>query len=375
MEQEKQYRIVLTGGGSGGHVMPLIAVTESLRTKLGDRIDFLYIGSKGKIEQDAMIEAHVPVRFIKTGKMRRYFSLQNFTDFFKIPVGFVQALWYLLKYMPNVIFSKGGNVSVPVVIAAWLYRIPIMTQDSDAVPGMSTRIIGKLADRVAVAYPSAMNYFSNGHAALIGNPVRKDILTGDKDEALKLFGLSSDKLTVLVLGGSLGARIIDKAIVKILPKLLMQAQVIHQTGEAHYDETVQSAKEIGVIANENGYVPKAFMDINEMKQALAVADMIVSRAGANAIAEIAAIGKPAILIPLAVAANDEQRMNAYEIARVGGAIVLEEGNLGENMFLGQITELLQNGPFREHMAESIKVFYHPDAADAIADELIRLIQQ
>ena len=375
MEQEKQYRIVLTGGGSGGHVMPLIAVTESLRAKLGDRIDFLYIGSKGKIEQDAMSESHVPAKFIATGKMRRYFALQNFVDFFKVPIGFVQALWYLLRYMPDVVFSKGGNVSVPVVIAAWLYRIPIMTQDSDAVPGMATRVIGKLADRVAVAYPSAMDYFSAGHAALIGNPVRKDILTGDRTEALKCFGLSGDTFTVLVLGGSLGARIIDKAIVKILPKLLTHAQVIHQTGEAHYDETVQSAKDLGVVANANGYIPKAFMDINEMKQALVVADLVVSRAGANAIAEIAAMGKPAILIPLAVAANDEQRMNAYEIARVGGAVVLEEGNLGENMFLGKITGLLQDAPLRAHMAQSITVFYHPDAADTIADELIRLIRQ
>jgi UDP-N-acetylglucosamine--N-acetylmuramyl-(pentapeptide) pyrophosphoryl-undecaprenol N-acetylglucosamine transferase len=346
-----------------------------LRAKLGDRIDFLYIGSKGKIEQDAMNEVHVPVRFIATGKMRRYFALQNFVDFFRIPVGFVQALWHLLQYMPDVIFSKGGNVSVPVVLAAWFYRIPIMTQDSDAVPGMATRIIGKLAERVAVAYPSAMSYFSPGRAALIGNPVRKDILTGDRTEALKQFGLSNDKLTVLVLGGSLGARIIDKSIVTILPKLLTHVQVIHQTGVAHYEETVQSAKELEVIVDANGYVPRAFMAIDEMKQALAAADVVVSRAGANAIAEIAALGKPAILIPLASAANDEQRMNAYEIARVGGAIVLEEGNLGENMFLGKITGLLQDAPLREHMAQSIKVFYHPDAADAIADELIRLIQQ
>ena len=375
MEEEKNYRIVLTGGGSGGHVMPLVAVAQSLRGKLGDRADFLYIGSEGKIEQDAMTEAGVPVKFVLTGKMRRYFSLRNFSDFFKVPVGFVQALWHLLRYMPDVVFSKGGHVAVPVVLAAWLYRIPIVTQDSDAVPGMATRMLGKFANRIAVAYPSAMKYFPADSVALVGNPVRTDILTGSVDEARKLFGLDETKPTVLVLGGSLGARMIDKAIVKILRKLLSHAQVIHKTGAAHYDETVKSAKELGVDVDQGGYFPRAFLQIDELKHALAAADVIVSRAGANAIAEIAGVGKPLILIPLASAANDEQRMNAYEIARIGGAIVLEEGNLGENIFLGKITGLLADSGLREQMSQSIRVFYHPEAADTIADELIRLMQK
>lgn len=375
MEEEKQYRVVLTGGGSGGHVMPLVAVTQSLRAKLGDRTDFLYIGSKGKIEQDAMNEALVPSKFILTGKMRRYFSLRNFTDLFRIPVGFMQALWHLFWYMPDAVFSKGGHVAVPVVLAAWIYRIPIVTQDSDAVPGMATRMLGKFANRIAVAYPSAMKYFPADSVALIGNPIRTEFLTGTAEEGRKLFGLQEAKPTVLILGGSLGARIIDKAIVTILPKLLTKAQVIHQTGADHYDETISSAKELGVEADQGGYFPRAFMQIDELKHALAVADVIVSRAGANAIAEIAALEKPSILIPLASAANDEQRMNAYEIARIGGAIVLEEGNLGENIFLGKITGLLEDKVLQGQMAQAIKVFYHPDAADVISDELIQLMQK
>ena len=375
MELLKPYRIVLTGGGSGGHVMPLVAVAESLRKKIDTQLDFLYIGSKGKIEQDAMDEAGIPVKFILTGKMRRYFSLYNFVDIFKIPLGCIQALWHLLWYMPDVIFSKGGHVAVPVVLAAWVYRIPIMTQDSDAVPGMATRILGKFADRVAVAYPSAMNYFPKNSVALIGNPVRSLIVGGDADTARGLFGLRADKPVVLVLGGSLGARIIDKAITAILPKLLTQTQVIHQTGEAHYEETVALAAEGGIVDTESGYIPKAFLQIEELRQALALADIVVSRAGANAIAEIAAVGKPAILIPLASAANNEQRMNAYEIARVGGAIVLEDGNLGESILLAKIQALIADTQLRSTMAQSIQVFYHPDAADIIADELIRLMQK
>jgi UDP-N-acetylglucosamine--N-acetylmuramyl-(pentapeptide) pyrophosphoryl-undecaprenol N-acetylglucosamine transferase len=373
MENNKNYRIVLTGGGSGGHVMPIVAVVASLRNKLGDQIDFLYIGSKGKIEQDAMNEADVPVKFILTGKMRRYFAFQNFVDGFKIPLGFLQALWHLLWYMPDVVFSKGGHVAVPVVLAAWIYRIPIVTQDSDAVPGMATRILGKFADRVAVAYPSTMNYFPSHMVALIGNPVRTGILTGDASEARKRFGLDATRSTVLVLGGSLGARIIDTSLVTILPKLLPQTQVIHQTGEAHYDETIKRAEELGITPDNGGYFPRAFLQMDDLKHALAVADLVISRAGANAIAEIAAVGKPSILIPLLSAANDEQRMNAYEIARVGGALVLEEGNLKENIFLSKITELLNDSELRGRMAQSIKVFYHPNAADTIADELIRLM--
>ncbi len=373
MEQEKFYRIVLTGGGSGGHVMPLVAVAQSLRAKLGLQVDFLYIGSKGKIEEDAMDAVLVPTKFILTGKMRRYFSFRNFVDFFKIPVGFVQSLWYLLRYMPDAVFSKGGYVAVPVVLAAWMYRIPIVTQDSDAVPGMATRILGKFATRVAVAYPTALNHFPSQIVALIGNPVRPEILTGSVEEARTRFGLNTVKPTILVLGGSLGARSIDRSVVAMLPKLLQRAQVIHQTGEAHYKETVHAAGELGIKDDSDDYFPRAFLQMDDLKHAMAAADVIVSRAGANAIAEIAALGKPAILIPLSSAANDEQRMNAYEIARVGGAIVLEENNLGENIFLSKITELLDDSALRARMAEAIKVFYHPEAADVIADELIRLM--
>jgi UDP-N-acetylglucosamine--N-acetylmuramyl-(pentapeptide) pyrophosphoryl-undecaprenol N-acetylglucosamine transferase len=367
------YRVVLTGGGSGGHIMPLVAVAHSLRKKLGDQVEFLYIGSEGRIEQHAMDSISAPTNFILTGKMRRYFSLMNFVDCFKVPIGFVQAAWHLWRYMPDVVFSKGGNVAVPVVIAAWLFRIPILTQDSDAVPGISTRILGKFADRIAVAYPSAMSHFPSGSVALTGNPIRFDILTGDSEEARKQFGLREVKPIVLVLGGSLGALSLNKAIVAILPKLLPQAQVIHQTGEAHYKDTLKMAGEIGVKDGRDGYVPKAFMHIDELKHAFAVANIVVSRAGANAIAEIAASKKPSILIPLSSAANDEQRMNAYEIARVGGALVLEENNLGENILLNKISSLLKDTELQKSMSEAVHIFYHPDAADVIADELIHLM--
>jgi UDP-N-acetylglucosamine--N-acetylmuramyl-(pentapeptide) pyrophosphoryl-undecaprenol N-acetylglucosamine transferase len=370
------HRIVLTGGGSGGHVMPLVAVAQSLYARLGnDGVKFLYIGSRGKIEEDAMASIAVPTKFILTGKFRRYFSFRNMADCVRVPCGFVQALWYLWRFMPDAVFSKGGYVAVPVVLAAWMYRIPIMTQDSDAVPGMATRIIGKFANRVAVAYPSALTYFPTNTTALIGNPVRTEVLSGDASDARVRFGLSAEKPVVLVLGGSLGARILDKAIVKVLPKLLPMTQVIHQTGDALYDETIKDAQGIGIEANTGGYVPVPFLQMIDIKAALAVADVVVSRAGANAIAELAATGKVCILVPLLSAANDEQRMNAYEIARIGGAIVLEEENLGENIFLNTLNNALTDTVLRAKLSSSIRAFYHPEAANAIADELIHLMQK
>jgi UDP-N-acetylglucosamine--N-acetylmuramyl-(pentapeptide) pyrophosphoryl-undecaprenol N-acetylglucosamine transferase len=374
MDGQPTYRIVLTGGGSGGHVMPLVAVAEKLREKLGSEVEFLYVGSKGKIERSAMEGAGIPVKFVMTGKLRRYWSLRNFLDAFRVPLGFLQALWHLLWYMPDAVFSKGGFVAVPVVLAAWVYRIPVLTQDSDAVPGMATRILGKFADRVAVAYPSAKQYFLADRVVLTGNPIRTEITRGSLEDARRRFGLDPEKPTVFVLGGSLGALAIDRAVVRILPKLLQRAQVIHQTGEAHYRDTVARAEELGIRPGEGGYRPFPFLGLDELRDAFAAADLMVSRAGANAIAEIAAVGKPAILVPLATAANDEQRMNAYEIARIGGALVLEEGNLGENMLLDKIGGLLDDHGLSARMGEAVRAFHRPDAADLIAEGIIGLIR-
>lgn len=375
MDPEKTYRVVLTGGGTGGHIMPLVAVAEELRKQLNGRVEFLYIGSEGTLEHEAMHNASIPAKYIATGKLRRYWAFQNFVDFFKVPLGFLQSLWHLLRYMPDAVFSKGGYVAVPVVLAAWVYRIPILTQDSDAVPGMATRILGKFADRVAVAYASAMPYFLPDRVALTGNPVRKQITEGKREEARNLFHLVENKPVILVLGGSLGSLIIDKAIVTILPKLLEEAQVIHQTGASPYEETIRSAEELGIHSGNGGYAATPFLQVDDLKHALALADLVVSRAGANAISEIAALGKPAILIPLSTAANDEQRMNAYEIARMGGALVLEENNLGENILLGKITHLLKDKELLQKMGESIRAFHHPEATEHIAKGLIELIER
>jgi UDP-N-acetylglucosamine--N-acetylmuramyl-(pentapeptide) pyrophosphoryl-undecaprenol N-acetylglucosamine transferase len=373
-------RIVLTGGVSGGHTFPLIAVARSLRKKLAlteqAPTEFLFIGSRGPFEGDAMAAEGIPVRYVLTGKWRRYFSVQNLIDPFKVPIGFFQALWQLFLFMPDAVFAKGGSASVPVVLAAWVYRIPILIHDSDAVAGRANRFLSHFVSRIAIAYPSAHNFFPKNITALTGNPVREEITAGNAQRALERFRLSSEKPILLVLGGSQGARVLNEAILGILPHLLEKnIQVLHQTGHKNYEDIVASVEAYGVKIGESGYVPQAFLTAEELGDVLSAATLVISRAGAGSIAELAATAKATILVPLIGAANDEQRMNAYDVAALGGALVLEEPNLGEHILSEKIEELLNDAALRQTMGEKLHVFYHPDAADAIADGVVSLIRK
>lgn len=367
-------RVALTGGVSGGHTFPLIAVAQSLRLRFPGGIEFLFIGSRGHFESDEIAEADIPMKRVLTGKWRRYFSLWNLVDFFKVPIGFFQALWHLFFFMPDAVFAKGGAASVPVVLAAWIYRIPILIHDSDAVAGRANRFLSHFAKRIAIAYPSAHNFFPVEKTALTGNPVRKEILSGDAARAASQFKLSLEKPLVFVFGGSLGAQALNTAILRILPRLLEKnIQVLHQTGSKNYEAIVAAVEASGLKIGESGYVPRAFFKVSELADALALATLVLSRAGAGSIAELAATQKAAILVPLEGAANDEQRMNAYDVAAIGGALVMEEANLGEHILFEKIEELLGNPELRQAMGKKLQSFFHPDAADAIASGVYDLI--
>jgi len=381
-------RVVLTGGGSGGHVFPLIAVAKELREKK-KRIKFLYIGSKaqfGKQAKDLMAQEEIKTKNILAGKIRRYFSLYYFWDLLKMPIGVVQSLWILLWYMPDVIFSKGGYVSVPVVIAAWIYRIPILTHESDAIPGWANRFIGKMSRYVAVSYPSTRAYFIEEKVVLTGNPIRKELLQGDIVRARERWQFSESMPVILVIGGSQGAKSLNDAVIGIMSDLSHRAQVLHVTGENNYKEASDYAGEMGFKSGRHRYVAVPFLERDEMADAYALADLIISRAGANSLTEIAANKKPAILIPLESQdqpinamefaappkgdANDYDQMKAYQIAAVGGATVLEEANLGHHLLMGKITELLDQPELRAKMAQQVGLFYHPDAAEKIANGVL-----
>ncbi len=370
-------RIVLTGGGSGGHVFPLIAVAEELRRQC-DNVEYLYIGTSsqmGEIAQQAMANVNIPTKNIQAGKMRRYFSFEYILDFFRMPIGIIQSLWHLLVFMPDAVFSKGGYAAVPVVIAARIYRIRVLTHDSDAVPGWSNRIGGKLSYYVAVSYVESKRYFLAEKTLLTGNPIRTAMTQGDRERGYQRWGFSESKPIIFVFGGSQGARIINDAVLRILPELSKVAQILHVTGKDHHENALHLAAEYGFKSGRHRYVAAPFLDREEMADAYAISDVIMSRAGANSITEIAANQKVAILVPLANSANNHQHMNAYEVARMGGAMVLEETNLGSNLLLEKIMELLHSKELREKLQENIKSFYHPEAAQKIAAGIIKMIEE
>lgn len=352
--------------------MPLIAVTRKIREKQPD-VQLMFVGPKGKMEETLMGSENIPSKWIVVGKMRRYFSLLNFVDFFKIIFGVMQSLVILLTEMPDAIFSKGGYASFPVVFVGWLYRIPILIHESDAIPGLANRILKKFVDRVAVAYVEAEKEFPAAQVVVTGNPLRADINLGDAKKAREMFSLTESKKVIFVYGGSQGAQVINNKILDILPELLQKYQIIHQTGEKNFDEVRHRAGEMGIKAGREGYIPLAFIG-EELKDILAVSDLVISRAGANSISEIAANGKPSIFIPLQSAANDHQRMNAYALARIGGCVVLEESNLGENLFMSRILEIMESPELQRKLSENIKTFYHADATEKIAIGILDMIK-
>ncbi len=365
-------KIVLTGGGTGGHLVPLVVIAKKIKEK-NPEAQFLFIGPAGAMEKKIIGGAGIPMKKIATGKMRRYFSFQNLVDFFKVPFGILQVLCLLLWNMPDAIFSKGGYASVPVVLVGWLYRIPILIHESDANPGVSNSILAKFANRVAVAYSQAEIYFPAEQVVLTGNPLREDIVQGEAQKARELFSLIESKKVIFVWGGSQGSKIINDNILEVLPELLREYQVIHQTGENNLKEVKKKAGELGIKAGREGYFPLAFIE-EELKDILAVSDLVISRAGSSSISEIAANRIPSILIPLENAANNHQRMNAYAIAKIGGTVVLEEANLRGHILLGKIKEILTNDEFREKLRNNVGKFYHADATEKIAEGLLGMIR-
>jgi len=364
-------KIILTGGGSGGHLTPLVAVARKIRENHPETA-FVFVGPKGKMEDDIIGKEGIPMRTISVGKMRRYFSFRNFADFFRIFWGILQSMRILLVEMPDAIFSKGSYASIPVVLVGWLYRIPIMIHESDAVPGMANEILSKFADRVAITYPEAEKEFPAAQVVVTGNPLRDDINQGDAEKAREMFSLKESRKVIFVYGGSQGAKVINDKVLDLLPTLLKKYQVIHQTGVKNFDDVRHKAGELGIKAGHGGYYALSFIG-EELRDIFAVADLIISRAGATSIAEIASNGKPAILIPIEKSANDHQRMNAYAIAKFGGCVVLEENNLGENMLLSKIDEIMENDQLRQKLSTDIKVFYHPEAAEKIAQGILGMI--
>ena len=323
-------RIILTGGGTAGHVTPNIALLPRLREL---EYDIHYIGSYNGIEKELIEQFGIPYHGISSGKLRRYFSLQNFTDPFRVIKGFREAHKLIKLLRPNVIFSKGGFVSVPVVLAGKKRKIPTIIHESDMTPGLAKKISIPSATTVCCNFPETVKLLPADKAVLTGSPIRQELLSGDKQHALNFTGLDESKPVILIVGGSLGAAAVNEAIRRILPSLLKDFHVIHLCGRGKLDPSLNHL---------NGYVQYEYIK-DELKDLFALSDIVISRAGANAICELLALHKPNLLIPLSASASrGDQLLNARSFERQGFSAVMEEEQLTDTSLLTAVRGLYKN---------------------------------
>lgn len=362
-------RIAFTAGGSGGHVFPLFAVLEGIKKiSIGENVDVevRYFGPEDN-SMRYVKQFGLPISKIIGGN-------GALVGFFKNCIGFIQALWFLLWYMPDVVFSKGSYGALPVILAAKVYFIPVVIHESDSVPGKSNLFSARFAEKILVSFEYSKQYFAEKKVVMVGNPVRPRLLEPiSQEEAKTLLGFKPEKQLVLVLGGSQGAVAINEFILDLAPQLLQKVQVLHQVGGTNYDtmrSEVAAAIDLFGIKNKEEYKIVDFLEGEEYRQALYAADLIISRAGAGGIFEIATAQKPSILIPIAGLANDHQVFNAQEYAQYGGAEIFEQSNLLPHLFLDRTFRILDNPDVMAKMVEGAKRFAAPQAAEQIAREIL-----
>ena len=324
-------RIVLTGGGTAGHVTPNIALLPSLKEA---GYEIFYIGSYNGIESELIAQQKIPYYGIASGKLRRYFDWQNFTDPFRVLHGYFQARRILKKLKPDVVLSKGGFVSVPVVRAAGRLHIRTIIHESDMTPGLANRLAIPVADKVCCSFPETLKYLPENKAVLTGSPIRRELMTGSREKALEFTGWKeSSKPTLLVIGGSQGSVAINNALRSDLDELLKDIRIIHLCGRGNLDPS---------LTGREGYAQFEYVE-NELKDLFALSDFVLSRAGANSICELLALRKPNLLVPLSAAASrGDQILNADSYQKQGYSLVLKEEKLTPESLLESLKELYRN---------------------------------
>lgn len=347
-------KIILTGGGTAGHVTPNIALLDELYNR---GFEVSYIGSYEGIEKSLIEEAGVTYRGISSGKLRRYFDWKNFTDPFRVMHGYFQAKRILRKEHPNVVFSKGGFVSVPVVLAANSLGIPAVIHESDITPGLANKLAIPKASKVCCNFPETMKYLPEGKRVLTGSPIRRSLLTGDKNKGAAFAGLGCTKPTLLIIGGSMGCVAINEAIRRLLPELTKTFQIVHICGEGHVDESLLEVE---------GYKQFSYVK-EELADLFALADIVVSRAGANTICELLALKKPSILIPLpASASRGDQILNANSFEKQGFAKNVDQDTMTDEGLLAEIMDLYEN---RDKYTAAMEQSNQMDSVTTIVDML------
>ncbi len=371
--------IAFTGGGSGGHFYPIIAIAEALQDLVREEhliAPNLYYLAPHHFDEKALFENGIVYIHIPAGKMRRYTSFRNITDAFVTLTGTVAAVFTLFRIYPDVVVSKGGYASRPTVLAARLLHIPVIIHESDAKPGRANLFAAKFATKIAVAFDSTATYFPakvQSKIARTGIPIRKALMRVEAEGARKYLGLESGVPTIFILGGSQGAVRINEAVLSALPDLISFANVIHQTGPANF-KNVESVSKVVLADNPRAgrYHPINYLDQVSMQRAAGIADVIVSRAGANSIAEIGLWKKPAILIPIPESISHDQRTNAYAYARTGAAIVIEEENITPHLLVAEIQRITNNPGLSKQMGSAAEGFTDPDSARILAHEVLAI---
>lgn len=348
-------KIVMTGGGTAGHVNPNLALMPKLE-KL--KYEIVYIGSKTGIEREIIGKTAIPYHAISSGKLRRYLDVKNFTDPFKVGAGFFQALGILRKEKPDIVFSKGGFVSVPVVAAARVLKIPVLAHESDLTPGLANKIAARFADKLLVTFPETLPHVGE-KGILVGSPIREELFTGDGEKARTQAGFPADKPVILVMGGSIGSVKINEALRSLLPELLQEYSVFHLCGKGNLREELR---------NLPGYVQMEYAG-KEMRDLLQAADLIVSRAGANAIFEFLALRKPNLLIPLSLASSrGDQILNAESFEKKGYSKVLKEELMTPQTLKASLEDLYL------HRADYVRVM-EKSGLDNATDKIVELIER
>jgi UDP-N-acetylglucosamine--N-acetylmuramyl-(pentapeptide) pyrophosphoryl-undecaprenol N-acetylglucosamine transferase len=361
-------RIAFVGGGSGGHFYPLIAVAEDLQSRA--TVPELFYFGPSPYNKDLLATHNIRYIYCPAGKVRRYFSLQNFFDLFRSFFGVFVALWKLYVIYPDVIFSKGSYTAVPILLAARFLRIPVVIHESDSRPGRANTLAAPFAKYIGIAYDEVAVYFPADKTALIGIPIRKEILRIDPDPFAKL-GIPNDKPLIYITGGSLGAERINNIVLRSLPYLLQDFRVFHQTGPDQLAELKVTAQTLlGDSPLLQNYYIEGNLPGETISLLLDAAAVVVTRAGSTTLFEIAVHGKPAIIIPIPEDVSHDQRTNAYAYAHSGAASVIEEHNLTEHLLTNEIQSIINTPERREAMSRAAQALSVPDAATKIADLLI-----
>src|SRR3989344_1292932 len=370
------YRILLVGGGSGGHIYPLVAISQELQNLAKERgvsFELIVLADNENWRKDfesmgVIFKRILTVKFrpVEGGRI-------NFLAFLKLPLFLIQSLWIFFLFMPDLVFSKGGFVSLVPSFVSRLYFIPLFIHESDVVPGKANKFLAYFAKKVFISFEKSISYFENKNMVLSGNPIRETLFGGNKLEAAKYFNLSSNKKTILVMAGSQGSASINKLLIDSVVQLTEDFQIIHQTGGRSFDSVKGEIEKIKSDGSgsyskdiENNYRVYDFLTEGELASAYALCDIIVSRAGSS-IFEISYLGKPTIVIPYPYSAGDHQRANAIEFAKFG-AVVLEEGNLKPNILIDQVEHLLKPENYFS-ISQKIRQFSNLNAGRIIADEI------